>query len=269
MHDYFRARYSPTNIVLAAAGNIDFAQLVRDAETFCGPWQAFAAPRELPPATGNVDFHQERRDQATQQYVVQLGAAPDTFAQTRYANRLLTMIVGDDTSSRLYWELVDNGRAEFAGIGAYEYQGAGINMTFMCCDPDDTPENLDALTRIVRGVEREGITDDELELAKNKICSHLVLRAERPSQRMFSIGNGWLQRRRIQDDRRSGRRLPARYASTGHGSAGTVSAVTACYVHGWPTSRLPMAQGLIGRRSPELSNRLRTGPSDGTIAVCS
>ena len=34
----------------------------------------------------------------------------------------------------------------------------------------------------------------ELELAKSKVCSHIVLRAERAASRMFGIGNNWVQR---------------------------------------------------------------------------
>ena len=42
------------------------------------------------------------------------------------------------------------------------------------------------------------MTSAELELARNKICSHLVRSSERPSNRLFSVGNGWLQRRSYQ-----------------------------------------------------------------------
>ena len=49
-----------------------------------------------------------------------------------------------------------------------------------------------------RAVQRDGVTEDELELARNKICSHLVRSSERPSNRLFAVGNGWLQRRSYQ-----------------------------------------------------------------------
>jgi predicted Zn-dependent peptidase len=34
-----------------------------------------------------------------------------------------------------------------------------------------------------------------LEQAKSKICAHIVLQAERPTNRMFAVGNAWIQRR--------------------------------------------------------------------------
>lgn len=198
MRDYFRARYSPSNIVLAAAGRVDFDLLELDARKLCGPWEPFSAQRLAPTVPGICESRQERREQATQQYLIQIGGAPDAMDPLRYANRLLTMIVGDDTSSRLYWELIDSGRAEYAGISSHEFQGAGMNMSYLCCEPDDASENLQRMFDVQRQVENDGVTAEELELAKNKACSHVVLRAERPSSRMFSVGNGWIQRRTYQ-----------------------------------------------------------------------
>ena len=41
----------------------------------------------------------------------------------------------------------------------------------------------------------DGITQEELLQAQNKVCAHLVLQAERPTNRLFSVGNAWLHRR--------------------------------------------------------------------------
>ena len=53
----------------------------------------------------------------------------------------------------------------------------------------------------LRAVQREGITPDELAQAQNKICSHVVLHSERPTNRLFALGENWLQRRRYQSVR--------------------------------------------------------------------
>ena len=37
------------------------------------------------------------------------------------------------------------------------------------------------------------MTEDELELARSKVCSQVVRRAERPANRLFTVGNNWLQ----------------------------------------------------------------------------
>ena len=76
MLEYFQSRYSPRNIVLAAAGNVDFARLIGEAEKHCGPWQSFDAPRPLSRASAHRGFSVLHKPLAAQQYVVQIANAP-------------------------------------------------------------------------------------------------------------------------------------------------------------------------------------------------
>lgn len=195
MLDYFRQRYSPRNMVLAAAGNVQWDDLVRQAREHCGPWQAFDAPRVAADVIPQAAFQVFHKPQATQQYVVQIAAAPAAEDDDRYASRILGTIVGDDTGSRLFWELVDTGRADTAAWGAHEFQRAGIYMTYLACAPGEAAANVRTVREVLADVEAHGVTPEELEQAKNKICAHIVLQAERPTNRMFSVGNAWIQRR--------------------------------------------------------------------------
>jgi predicted Zn-dependent peptidase len=68
-------------------------------------------------------------------------------------------------------------------------------MTWLSCLPDLAAENLKRLGEIIAEVQSGGVTEEELIQAKNKICAHLILQAERPTNRMFSVGNAWIQRR--------------------------------------------------------------------------
>jgi predicted Zn-dependent peptidase len=182
-------------MILAAGGNVDFDALLRQAESYCGGWHAFDAPRETAPPQPRRDFQVIHKAQAVQEYVVQLAAGPSTADNDRYAARVLATIVGDDSGSRLFWELVDTGQAESASIGTQEYQGAGVFLTWLSCLPDLTEDNLRRIAEVVAEVEADGVTEEELAQAKNKLCAHIVLQAERPTNRMFAVGNAWIQRR--------------------------------------------------------------------------
>jgi predicted Zn-dependent peptidase len=192
---YFEQRYSPRNMVLAAAGNVDFDSLVLQAQNYCGRWVMFDASRKLPAPQPRSEFRVIHKPLAVQQYVVQLAAAPAATDDDRYAARLLSTIVGDESGSRLFWELVDTGQAESASIGVQEFQGSGVFLTWLSCLPDLAGENLQRIADVVREVESHGITEEELAQAKNKVCAHIVLQSERPTNRMFAVGNAWLQRR--------------------------------------------------------------------------
>jgi predicted Zn-dependent peptidase len=194
MHDYFRQRYSPGNIVLIASGCIQFDTLVADAQRCCGDWQPAQVSRRIEPAVGHSGFWVLRRETATQQYVLQLTAGPTAEDADRYAAKLLATVLGDDSGSRLFWELVDPGLAEGASISHGEHQGAGIMMTYMTCEPQQAADNLRRIHQLYRQVESEGVTAAELEQAKNKIRSRIVLSAERPRGRLFAVGNDWVYR---------------------------------------------------------------------------
>ncbi len=195
MLDYFRRRYSPGNIVLAGAGRIDFDGLVDMARRRCGDWTPAATGRAVKPAQARDGFQVLHKETATQQYVLQLAAGPAAEDADRYAAKLLATVLGDDSGSRLYWELVDPGLAEHVSLSHGEHQGAGMLMTYMTCDPEHAVSNLQRIFDVYRRAEAEGVTPAELEQAQSKIRSRLVLGSERPRGRLFAVGNDWVYRR--------------------------------------------------------------------------
>lgn len=203
MREYHRARYAPGNITLAAAGRVDFDLLVRSAEKHCGGWQPGDSGRISPPAPRQPGFHVIHKESATQQYAVQFAAGPAAADPDRYPAKLLAAILGDDSGSRLFWELVDPGLAETATLVHGEYEGAGVFMTYLSCDPEQAADNLQRIQDVVRRAEREGVTRAELEQAKSKVSSRIVLSGERPRGRLFAVGGDWVHRREyrsVRDD---------------------------------------------------------------------
>lgn len=198
MRTYFEQQYSPGNIVLASSGNVDFDQLVADAEQRCGTWQPFDVARDPRRAAAHASLEKLTKDSAAQAYIVQIVNGPAVDDEDRYAGRLMATILGDDSGSRLFWDLVDTGRAEFASISPYGFQGTGILMTYLACMPQDTDECLDRVRAVYAAAEKDGVTEDELARAKSKTCSELVRQNENPSRRLFSVGMNWLQRRSYQ-----------------------------------------------------------------------
>ena len=195
MREYFTSRYSADNLFVAAAGKVDFEALVEQVAARCGDWQPQGAARNLPRAVSQPRFEVVHRASAAQQYVLQLADAPASEDSDRYAAKLLSTIIGDDSGSRMYWELTDPGLAESASLGHYEYLGVGMFYTWLACEPDEAEANLRRLHAIYRGVEAGGVNEEELRQAKNKVKARVVLSSERPRSRLFNVGGNWLQRR--------------------------------------------------------------------------
>ena len=209
MKSYFQSRYSPGNIAIAAAGNIDFEKLIEDVERCCGHWESFEAPRQCTPAETQSGFHILKQENATQQYILQLSPSCSAKSEDRFAARVLTSILGDDSGSRMFWKFLDTGLAESAGMGLYDYLDNGAVMSFLCCGPEQAQKNLEALLELQNEVQANGITQKELDLAKRKIASRIVLASERTENRMFSVGSQWL----IDQEYLSVGEIAARYES--------------------------------------------------------
>ena len=203
MGDYFERRYSPGNIALVACGRIDFDALAASAQKACGTWEPIETDRQTPPVESRGGVHVIHNEIATQQYAVQLADGPAAADADRYPAKLLATVLGDDTGSRLYWALVDPGLAEHASLSHYEYDGAGLFMTYLSCAPELIADNLALIREIYSAVQDAGISEDELQQAKSKVKSRIVLSGERPRGRLFSVGSDWIQRREyrsIRDD---------------------------------------------------------------------
>ncbi|MBB3208179.1 putative Zn-dependent peptidase [Rhodopirellula rubra] len=198
MRDYFSARYRPENMVLAASGNVDFDDLVEQAGEATAAWNDLPMPAEF--ASDNKDVLPEGVElnprlsvpDATQAYRVTLSGGPSMAASDRYAMRLLASIIGDDGGSRLFWDLIDTGRAEIATLWPQEYSDTGALFSYLVCTPDQMDSNIRLMNEAIDLVVRDGVKQDELDQVINKTVAGVIMASERPSQRLFGLGSHWL-----------------------------------------------------------------------------
>ncbi len=205
MREYHANHYGAGNIVLAVAGNTDWDEVRDLARRFCGHWPTGRHDRNTEEARPPGVTRVLRRESSTLQYVIQMASAPSARSPHRHAAELLSVVVGSDSGSRLYWELVDSGLAEAAELGFHEYEGSGAWMTYVGSEPDATIDNLARVKAVYDAVNADGVTAEELERAKNKVSSAIVLRGERPMGRLSSLGANWIYRedyRSVEDDLR-------------------------------------------------------------------
>lgn len=195
MRDYFRSRYHTGNITLVATGNTTWKQVLDLADQYCSgipvgkpddrwvPWQ---------PLPSQV---QQKRPQLSQTHTMLLSKAPPAESPQRFAAELLTAIAGDGESGRLYWELVDPGLAESCDLSYNEFFDNGLWAGYMAGDPEENDSNIELVREIFDTINSEGITQDELDEAFNKVASRIVIRSERPMGRLSVVGGDWIYRK--------------------------------------------------------------------------
>jgi predicted Zn-dependent peptidase len=98
----------------------------------------------------------------------------------------------------MFWELTDKGLADLAVAFTNEFEDCGLFGLYLACSPEQQAENWERIEDILASGRSHAITEKELELAKNKIRAGMILASERPSNRLFSVGNAWLSRRQYE-----------------------------------------------------------------------
>ncbi len=192
MHAYFDARYTPSNITFAVAGNFDWDKCVSLIDNYCGSWIDSTAPRplqDISPVEKTCEITKENINRA---HVCLVGHGPAAADESRYPSAVLSCILGDSSGSRTFWELVDKGLVDVAGIGTDEMDGTGMVYGYASA----SPENLEEVTTILRNIfsQASNITEEELVRAKTKLRTRLVLQGEGSRRRLMALGNDWVYR---------------------------------------------------------------------------
>jgi predicted Zn-dependent peptidase len=195
MHEYFSRRYAANNLTLAMTGNYDWEQAKADAEELCGGWNTADTPRETPDHGPEPKVAIKRNDKFNRAHIALM--APGFAAQNplRYAASVACEAIGAGDSSRLYWALVHPGVAEAAQIGHDSSDGAGAYYGYLLVDPARAQESLDVFRREIGKACQEGLSEEEVERAKRRIASSMVLGAETPMGRLRPVGMDWMYRR--------------------------------------------------------------------------
>jgi predicted Zn-dependent peptidase len=194
MKTYHKEHYLAGNIALVVAGNFDWQQVLDLAARECGHWPAGETRHPCDCAAPAPRTLVIPKPALQQQHIMSMSPAPDSSHKLRYAAEIVSIIVGDDSNSRLYWELVDPGLTDIAEISYSDYQGCGTWLTYLCCDPEQAIENWQIVREVLADVVTTPFTTDEIEQARNLLATRLVSRGEQPMHRMLAIGQNWHSR---------------------------------------------------------------------------
>jgi predicted Zn-dependent peptidase len=198
--EHYHARYTPDNLVVAAAGNLEHEAVVEFTRRYFGPVLAGDAAPEPPrlggpeaddPGTGTgVRLVSRPIEQAN----LVLGCAG--LARTdrrRFALGVLNAALGGGMSSRLFQEVREKrGLAYSVYSFSSQHADTGIWGIYAGCLPAKADEVLaicgDEIAKVISG----GLTDEELERGKGQLRGSIVLGLEDPSSRMSRLGKAEL-----------------------------------------------------------------------------
>jgi len=197
VHGYYRRRYKPSQIVVAVAGNLDHAKVVRlvrkaFGEVLSGDVDP-AAPRggrSGPKVVGGV--HVTRRP--TEQANLVLGTGGLARAdERRFALGVLNNALGGGMSSRLFQEVRERRGLAYSVYSYHsQYADTGLFGIYAGCAPSRVDEVLSLCREQLDAVAHGGITAEEIARGKGQLKGSLVLGLEDTASRMHRLGKGEL-----------------------------------------------------------------------------
>ena len=186
--------YHPSNVVVAAAGNLDHDEMVALVEAGLvradgvrperATWPGEPAPSSLAVLTRDTE----------QAHVVLGMRALRRDDPDRYALGVLIQALGGGMSSRLFQEVREKRGLAYS---VYAYRSAYEETGTLAVAAGTAPERLDELlevfdSELARIVADGGVTDRELDAAKGHLTGSLALSLESSSSRMHRIGRSEL-----------------------------------------------------------------------------
>jgi len=192
MRDYFATRYAPDNMVLACAGDFDWDRICSLAAESCGQWQPKAVERKLDHHEGSKRKERIGKANLVREHICLMSAGVSARDPRRFAASLLGMIIGDDVGSRFFWELVDKAVAESATMQFGAMDGTGAFCSYIRCSSENVTRVLDTILAVFDDLVQNGVAKEELQTAKNKLLSALVIKNELPMGRLVDLGFNWI-----------------------------------------------------------------------------
>jgi len=197
LNGFYRRRYTMPRMVLAVAGNIDHAEVLRLVRSALkgrlGGTDTPVAPRvgrARITTTPKLVLHTDDTEQAH----LMLGVrALDRHDDRRFALSVLNTALGGGMSSRLFQEVRERrGLAYQVYSSVAAYADTGHLSVYTGCQPDRLGEVAGVVRDVLASVARDGVSDEEIARAKGQLRGGLVLGLEDTSSRMSRIGKNEL-----------------------------------------------------------------------------
>ncbi len=176
---FYGKYYQPDNAILTVAGKFDEAKALAWISEFFG---RLPKPQRTLDKTYTVEPTQDGERLVTLRRVGDVQAVmavyhgPAGSHPDAAAIQVLTSVLGDNPSGRLYKALVDNKKAASANMGSMELHDPGFMMASARVRQDQSlDEARQLLVKTVEGVVSEPPTKEEVERAKTRLLKQIDL----------------------------------------------------------------------------------------------
>ena len=196
--DFIRDKYTPYNSVISVCGKFDDKELEDLINRYFGSWES---KNEYKPQYTETSIHIDSAyaKKEIEQLHISLGLEGLPYGDdNNYALVLLNNIFGGGASSILFQKV----REELGlcySIASYlqPFQGVGTLNIYAGLNRNYGEKALEVIDKEIALFSKNGITNEQLEINKEKIKANYILGLESTSSRMFSNAKTYLFRNMI------------------------------------------------------------------------
>lgn len=184
---YRSATYRPDQLLVAVAGRLSHEEVLDLAGPALASFANGAPPRKREPAAAVPGVHLIPRD--LEQVHVCLGTEGLAAADPRrFTATVLQTILGGNMSSRLFQVIREQLGLAYTIYSCLSFlSDTGVWEIAAGVSPKHLPALLEAVSRELRRLKEEGVSDTELAAAKEYLKGSIYLHAEEVEQRMLRL----------------------------------------------------------------------------------
>ena len=184
---FFRKIYAPSNIIVAAAGDVEHDALFELASSHFASLDTPPDDAIESPPTVHPTIRMQPKE-LEQTHLVIGTVAPPQASPDRYVAYVLSAILGGNLSSRLFQVIrEERGLAYSVYSGLNCFRDAGQFSIYAGTDPKHVSEVVDLTIEEIRRIKSEAVPADELERAKSHMRGSILMSLESTGSRMSQI----------------------------------------------------------------------------------
>lgn len=188
---YWQDRYTANNLIISVAGNFDWSALLEQLRTLTAEWPRGEGRSRMAEVESKTGVTVIEKDTAQEN----IGFAFPGVAVSDpryYAAALLSQALGGGMNSRLVQEVREKRGLAYSVQSRFDgLESTGLFRIYVGTSVDRAHESVEVVHDVLRQLERDGITDDELRLAKTRLKTQVIMRSESTSSRMVANVRSW------------------------------------------------------------------------------
>ena len=197
---YYKERYTKDNILIVVSGNFDKEKILQKINEYFGKLADTKVNRHE-----KIDFSFNSGKKTVSKEINQVNIcishqSEDYNSKNKIYTDILANVIGGSMSSRLFQEIREkNGLAYSVYTYNQYYLSGGLTSTYIGTNLENYEKAIEITLSEFKKLRENGITEVELQKAKNKYMSRIAFAMENPRSRMGILGNYYIRKNEILD----------------------------------------------------------------------